>query len=64
MRYAIFGAALILGLELLGMSIAGAMPASGNTIVKTYPSGDVIQVGDGCGLKRWRDPKTGKCPPG
>lgn len=41
MRYAIFGA-LILSLELLGVSVAGAIPANGNAIVKAGSS-DVIQ---------------------
>jgi hypothetical protein len=49
MRYAIFGA-LILGLELLGASIASAaMPANGNAVVKADSSRDVIQVWGGCG---------------
>jgi hypothetical protein len=60
MRYAIFGA-LILSLELLGVSVAGAMPANGNAVVKANSSRDVIQVGGGCGAKFWPNRKTGKC---
>jgi hypothetical protein len=59
MRYAIFGAALILSLELLGASIATAMPANRNAIVKAN-STDVIKVIDGCGIHQHRD-KTGTC---
>jgi hypothetical protein len=61
MRYAIAGA-LILSLELFGVSFASAaMPANGNAIVKASSSTDVIQVGGGCGAKRWPNKKTGKC---
>jgi hypothetical protein len=61
MRYAIFGA-LILGLGLLGGSIASAaMPTVGNAIAKAGSSRDVIQVWAGCGGKRWPNKKTGKC---
>ena len=42
MRYGIFSA-LILGLELLGVSIAtAAMPLNGNAVVKTHSPRDVI----------------------
>jgi hypothetical protein len=61
MRYAIAGA-LILSLEVFGMSFASAaMPANGNAIVKASTSTDVIQVGGGCGAKRWPNKKTGQC---
>ena len=61
MRYAIFGA-LILGLEMFGVTFAtAAMPANGNAIVKPGSSRDVIQVGGGCGAKRWPNKKTGQC---
>jgi hypothetical protein len=61
MRYAIFGA-LIVSLELLGVSIASAaMPASGNAIVKAGSSRDLIQVWYGCGGKRVFNKKTKKC---
>jgi hypothetical protein len=60
MRYAIFGA-LILSLEMFGVTFAtAAMPANGNAIVKPA-SRDVIQVGGGCGAKRWPNKKTGQC---
>jgi hypothetical protein len=61
MRYAIFGA-LILSLELPGVSVAGAIPANGNAIVKTGSS-FVIQVFAGCGAKYKPNKKTGKCEP-
>jgi hypothetical protein len=61
MRYAIAGT-LILSLELFGTSFAtAAMPANGNAIVKPGSSRDVIQVGGGCGAKRWPNKKTGQC---
>jgi hypothetical protein len=61
MRYAIFGA-LILSLEVFGISVAGAaMPARGQAIAKASSSRDVIQVGGGCGAKFWRNKQTGKC---
>jgi hypothetical protein len=60
MRYAIFGA-LILSLELLGVSAAGAIPASGNAVVKAGSSRDVIQVWGGCGGKRHFNKQTRKC---
>jgi hypothetical protein len=61
MRYAIFGA-LILGVELLGVSIpTAAMPLSGNAAVKTNSSGDVIQVYGGCGQWMKYNPRTKKC---
>lgn len=56
MRYAIFGA-LILSLELFGVSFAtAAMPANGSAIVKAN-SRDVIQVAGGCGRHHHRDSK-------
>jgi hypothetical protein len=61
MRYAIFGAALILSLELFGASIATAMPANGNAVVKDN-STDVIQVMQGCGKHYHRD-KAQQCVP-
>jgi hypothetical protein len=61
MRYAIF-AALILSLELFGVSVAAAaMPANGSALVKANSSTGVIQVGGGCGKRSWPNPKTGKC---
>jgi hypothetical protein len=61
MRYAIFGL-LILGLELLGLSIASAAtPASGNPFVKAASTTDLIQVWYGCGGKRIWNKKTKKC---
>jgi hypothetical protein len=63
MRYAIFGA-LILSLELFGVSVAAAaMPANGNAIVKAGSSRDVIQVMEGCGAKYKRNHRTGQCEP-
>jgi hypothetical protein len=63
MRYAILGAALILGLELFGVSVAGAIPAGGNAIVKTNSSRDFIPVMQGCGAKYKRNKQTGQCEP-
>jgi hypothetical protein len=61
MRYAIFGA-FVLGLELLGPSIASAaMPAIGNAVVKASSSSDVIQVMQGCGKHYHRE--KGQCVP-
>jgi hypothetical protein len=61
MRYAIFGA-LILGLELLGVSIStAAMPLNGNAVAKTHSSRDVIQVYGGCGMWMKYNPRTKKC---
>jgi hypothetical protein len=61
MRYAIFGA-LVLSLPLVGMSVASAaMPTNGNAIVRANSSKEVIQVGGGCGAKRWPNKKTGQC---
>jgi hypothetical protein len=61
MRYAITGA-LILNIQLFGISfVSAAMPANGNAIVKASSSTDVVQVGGGCGAKRWPNKKTGKC---
>jgi hypothetical protein len=61
MRYAIFGA-FVLGLELLGPSIASAaMPANGNAAVAADSSRDLIQVWYGCGGKRIWNKKTKKC---
>jgi hypothetical protein len=61
MRYAIFGA-LILSLEVFGISVAGAaMPARGQAIAKASSSRDVIQVWYGCGGKRIWNKKTKKC---
>jgi len=62
MRYAIFGA-LILSLELLGVSVAAAaMPTAANAIVKANSPRDVIQVMGGCGKHYHRD-RAGKCVP-
>jgi hypothetical protein len=61
MRYAIFGL-LILSLELLGVSVAGAIPTNGNAIVKAGSS-DVIPVMEGCGAKYKRNHRTGQCEP-
>ena len=62
MRYAIFGL-LILSLELLGASVAGAIPANGNGFVKVDSSRDVIPVMQGCGAKYKRNKQTGQCEP-
>jgi hypothetical protein len=63
MRYAIFGA-LILSLELLGVSIASAaMPANGNAVLKANSSRDVIPVMEGCGAKYKRNHRTHQCEP-
>jgi hypothetical protein len=60
MRFAIFGA-LILSLEMFGVTFAtAAMPANGNAFMKPE-SRDVIQAGGGCGAKRWPNKKTGQC---
>jgi hypothetical protein len=60
MRYAILGM-LVLGLEFLGASIASAIPANGNAVVKAASSEDVIQVWGGCGGKRHYNKQTRKC---
>jgi hypothetical protein len=60
MRYAILGM-LVLGLELVGVSVAGAIPANGNAVVTAVSSRDVIQIWGGCGGKRHFNKKTGKC---
>jgi hypothetical protein len=61
MRYAIFGA-LVLSLPIVGMSVASAaMPTNGNAIVRANSSKELIQVGGGCGAKRWPNKKTGQC---
>jgi hypothetical protein len=63
MRYAIF-CTIILSLQLLGVSVsAAAMRTNGIAIVKAISSRDVIEVGGGCGAKRWPNKKTGKCDP-
>jgi hypothetical protein len=57
MRHIVFSSALILSFELLGASIAAAMPVDHSTIVKANSnSSDVIQVLDGCGHHRHRGP--------
>ena len=57
MRYIVFSSALILSLELLGTSIATAMPADGSAIVKANAnSKETVQVSDGCGSHRGLDP--------
>jgi hypothetical protein len=61
MRYAIFGA-LILSLELFGVSFASAMPANKNAIVKT-DSGDVVEIFAGCGKNYKPNRQTHKCEP-
>jgi hypothetical protein len=60
MRYAIF-CALILSLELVGVSVAAAIPANGNAIVKAGSSRDVIQVYGGCGAWMKWNKRTKKC---
>jgi hypothetical protein len=61
MRYAIFGA-LILSLELVGVSVAAAaIPANGNAVLKASSSSDVIQVMQGCGKHFHRE--KGQCVP-
>jgi hypothetical protein len=63
MRYAIFGA-LILSLELFGVSFAAAaMPANGSPVMKAGSSRDVFQVFGGCGAKYKPNKQTGKCEP-
>jgi len=61
MRYIVFSSALILSLELLGASIATAMPVD-SAIAKAAASNssDVIQVLDGCGHHHHRD-RHGHC---
>jgi hypothetical protein len=61
MRYAIFGA-LILGLELLGVSVTAAMPANKNAVVK-IDSRDVIETFAGCGKNYKPNKQTHKCEP-
>jgi hypothetical protein len=56
MRHIVFSSALILSFELLGASIAAAMPADGSAIVKANSnSREVTQVSDGCGHHRHRN---------
>jgi hypothetical protein len=56
MRYIVFSTALILSFELLGASIATAMPADGSAIVKANSnSRETIQVLDGCGHHHHRN---------
>jgi hypothetical protein len=62
MRYAIFLGALIVSLDLLGASIANAVPVSGNAIVNAN-SRDLIPVMQGCGAKYKRNKQTGQCEP-
>jgi hypothetical protein len=63
MRFAIFGA-LILSLELVGVSVAAAAtPANGNAVVKADSRRDVIPVMQGCGAKYKRNKQTGQCEP-
>jgi hypothetical protein len=62
MRFAIFGA-LILSMELFGVSVAGAIPASGSVIVKADYSKEFIPVMGGCGAKYKRNKQTGQCEP-
>jgi hypothetical protein len=62
MRYIVFSTALTLSFELLGASIATAMPAD-IAIVKTNSnSREVIQVLDGCGHHHHRN-RHGHCVP-
>ena len=56
MRYIVFSSALILSLELLGASIATAMPLAGSAVVASSSSTDVIEVSGGCGWFRHRGP--------
>jgi hypothetical protein len=61
MRYIVFSSALILSFELLGASIATAMPADSSAIVKANAnSRETIQVSDGCGSHRHRN-RSGHC---
>lgn len=62
MRYIVFSSALILGFELLGASIATAMPADSAIVKAISNSREVIQVLDGCGHHRHRN-RHGHCVP-
>ena len=55
MRYIVFSIALILSIELLGVSIATAMPADSAIVKANSNSREVIQVLDGCGHHRHRN---------
>jgi hypothetical protein len=55
MRYIVFSSALILSFELLGASIATAMPADSAIVKANSNSREVIQVLDGCGHHRHRN---------
>jgi hypothetical protein len=63
MRYVLLFGSLTVSLELFGASIAIAMPAKGNAIVKADSSKNVIQVFGGCGSKYKPNKKTGQCEP-
>jgi hypothetical protein len=60
MRYVVFLATMIVSLELLGASVAIAMPS--NKAVVRASSINVIQVMQGCGKHYHRD-KTNQCVP-
>ena len=63
MRSVILFGLLVVSLELLGASIASAMPTNGSTIVKAELSRSVIEIFGGCGAKYKPNKKTGKCEP-
>jgi hypothetical protein len=62
MRYIVFSSALILCFELLGASIATAMPADSAIVKAISNSREVIQVLHGCGHNHHRN-RHGHCVP-